>query len=62
MTCKNCGERLGVVDVKTYDNVCVRKYKCKHCGAKFFTEERESTKYRFSLVSKYKQWDKETDI
>lgn len=61
MLCKKCGERLGVVNVSTYNNVCVRKYKCKHCGEKYFTEERECTRYVYSRYTSFKNELKEKE-
>ena len=35
MICPKCGSKMKVVDTRTYNNVCLRAYKCLKCDNRF---------------------------
>lgn len=48
MTCPKCGSKMKVIDTRTFNNVCLRAYKCTKCDNKFYTHESETSVNAYS--------------
>lgn len=48
MICPKCGSKMKVVDTRTYNNVCLRAYKCLKCNNRFYTNECETSVNAYS--------------